>query len=161
MHIVAATRQSIRAPIDVVWRVMTDLRAYREWNPFIVDIDTPPGEATVGQAMKLTIRWKSGLTVSSPEEISVLDAPAERSDGVRRATMEYVFRGLVDRLNIVRGRRVQTLEAESDGTTIYRTEERFTGLLAVAVPIEAVQDGFERHARALAARAESLHHAAR
>ena len=160
MQFVAATRQLIRAPIEVVWSVMIDLRAYREWNPFIVDI-AAAGDARVGQSMALTVRFENGRTVTSPEEISMLDAPAKDADGVSRAKLEYVFRGPIDRFNLVRGKRAQTLESDGDERTIYRTEERFGGLLAFAVPLADVQDGFERHASALAARAESLHHPAR
>lgn len=160
MQFVAATRQLIHAPIDVVWSVMIDLRAYREWNPFIVDI-VASGDAHVGQSMALTVRFENGRTITSPEEISILDAPTKSEGGVSRAKLEYVFRGPLDRYNLVRGRRVQTLESDGEARTIYRTEERFSGWLAFGVPLANVQDGFERHASALAARAESLHDRAR
>ena len=50
----------------------------------------------------------------------------------------------------------QTLEERAGGVTLYRSDETFRGLLASSVPLADVQDGFERHARALKARAEEL-----
>jgi len=58
-------------------------------------------------------------------------------------------------MRLVRGRRRQELR-EQDGTPGYTTAETLHGLLAAAAPIRKVQDGFERHARALQARAEEL-----
>ena len=145
----------IAAPIDVVWRVMTDLPRYREWNPFVVAIEPVDGAFRVGTAIALTVKWGRRGGASTIEVVDRLDGPAPDGE-VQRALMEYRFVGWLPRLALVRGSRQQQLEQRPGGPTTYRTSERFTGLLARGVPLAKVQDGFERHARALKARAESL-----
>jgi hypothetical protein len=146
----------IQAPIDVVWQVMTDLPRYAEWNPFVVGIAPVRGALAVGTDIALEVKWGRGGGAKTIERVSRLEGP--RADGeARRAAMEYVFLGWLPRLALVRGSRLQALEQRAGGPTTYRTSERFTGLLARGVPLAKVQDGFERHAKALKARAEALH----
>jgi hypothetical protein len=132
---------------------MLDLAAYPAWNPFVVQIDGPEGRpAAVGDELVLHVRWASGRGVTTSERITRLEPP---TDG--RATLEYEFGGPLAALALVRGRRLQEVEGSPDGRTRYRTSERLHGLLAFAAPIGRVQDGFERHAAALRARAEAVH----
>jgi hypothetical protein len=152
----AATSVDIAAPIDLVWRVMTDLPRYPEWNPFVVDIKPVAGAFSVGSPIALTVKWGRGGGASTIEVVDRLDAPAAGGDSISRALMEYRFVGWLPRLALVRGSRQQTLEQRPGGPTTYSTSESFRGLLARGVPLAKVQDGFERHARALKARAESL-----
>ena len=138
----------IDAPLDVVWRVMLDLDTYGEWNPFIVKVDWPGGQARVGQNITLHVQFRGARKlVESHERITRIEP---------HALLEYQFRGPLHHTGMVRGRRSQTLEAESGGCVRYSTEENFFGLLAYAVPLKLVQDGFERHAQALKLRAEAL-----
>ena len=152
----AEAEVEIAASIELVWRIMLDLEAYALWNPFIVRIDAPrPGPARVGDDLGLHVRWRSGLRVHTRERITRLEPP--RPVGSRReALLEYEFRGPVAALGLVRGRRLQALEQDAGGPTRYRTSERLHGALAVLVPAPALRDGFERHAGALAARAEQM-----
>lgn len=146
----------IDAPIDVVWSVMTDFPRYGEWNPFLVSIRPRDGGAVrVGTAVSLHVRWSDGGEERTIEVVTQLDPPSP-SGAPRRAVMEYRYTGLLPRLQLVKGARAQTLEQAPGGPTIYRTHEAFRGLIAFAVPLAKVQDGFERHAAALKARAESL-----
>jgi hypothetical protein len=143
---------TIAAPIDLVWSVMLDLAAYREWNPFIYKIRKSGNEvAVVGDDLVLHVRFRSGRAVASPERITFIEPPSATG-----ARLEYEFRGPLHAAGLVRGRRQQLLEPISGESTRYRTEERFRGLLGFAVPAASVQDGFERHAAALKQRAESL-----
>jgi len=153
----AEARIEIAAPIELVWRVMNDLPRYREWNPFVVEIAPVDGALAVGRAIALRVEWNRGGGARTIEVVDRLDAPAAGADAVQHALMEYRFVGWLPRLALVRGSRQQALEQPPGGPTTYRTCERFTGLLARGVPLAKVQDGFERHARALKARAEALH----
>jgi hypothetical protein len=139
----------IDAPMELVWRVMLDLAGYGSWNPFIVKVDAPDGrEARVGDDITLHVRFRGASSlVASHERITRLEPPH---------LLEYQFRGPLHHTGLVRGRRLQTLEPESATSTRYSTKERFFGLLAIAVPTKLVQDGFERHARALKDRAEAI-----
>lgn len=151
----------IDATIDLVWSVMLDFSAYPQWNPFIRRIEGIAGAPEVGQAMVLEVHFIGGSKVRSPERIGRIAPPAPetadpRPSESRQATLVYCFEGFLSRLHLVRGSRFQYLEQRPGGPTVYRTEEEFHGLLRRFVPLAAVQDGFERHAQALKARAESL-----
>jgi hypothetical protein len=151
----AEARASIAAPIDAAWRAMLAFDEYAAWNPFIVRVQrSSRGPVRVGDELTLHVRWSSGRRVSSHERISRLEPPA-RDGEIQRATLEYEFRGPLAALGLVRGRRLQTLEQAPGGPTLYRTSERLHGLLAGLAPIRSVQDGFERHAAALAAWVEA------
>jgi hypothetical protein len=144
---------TIDAPIELVWSVMLDLPAYREWNPFIYRVRKSGGAtARVGDDLVLHVRFGSGRAIASPERITSIQAPA---DG--KAALEYEFRGPLHVCGLIRGRRWQQLE-DVGGSTLYSTSERFRGLIGFTVSLPAVQDGFERHAVALKQRAESLKH---
>lgn len=138
----------IDAPIDVVWRVMLDLGGYQAWNPFIVKVDWHGGEARVGDDITLHVKFRGARKlVASHERITRIEPGA---------MLEYQFRGPLHHLGLVRGRRLQILEAQSPTCVRYSTKEKFFGLLAYAVPTKLVQDGFERHAQALKHRAEAI-----
>jgi hypothetical protein len=150
----AEATASIAAPLEVVWAVMLDLDRYPDWNPFVVQVDGPAGRpAAVGDELVLHVRWAGGRGVTTRERITRLEPPG----AARRATLEYDFGGPLATLGLVRGRRLQEVEQGPAGSTRYRTAERLRGLLAFAAPIGRVQDGFERHAAALKARAEAVH----
>ena len=145
----AEARVEIAAPIDRVWQVMLDVGRYGEWNPFLVRIDT--GEAArVGTELKLQVKWARGGGARSKERITRLEPPS-----AGKATLEYVFLGPLAALRAVKASRLQTLSQEGGGPTVYHTYEEFGGWLAFALPLADVQAGFEAHARALKARAES------
>jgi len=150
----AEASATIEAPVDVVWAVMLDLDAYPAWNPFVVRIDGPSGRpAAVGDELVLHVRWASGRGVTTHERITRLEPPAAG----RAGTLEYDFGGPLASLGLVRGRRLQEVDEGPSGSARYRTSERLHGALAFAAPIGRVQDGFERHAAALKARAEAVH----
>jgi hypothetical protein len=146
----------IDAPIDLVWKVMTDAARYGEWNPFVVELKPDGGALAVGGKIALRVRWGRGGGAETIEQVTRLEAPSPDVSGARRSIMEYEYLGWLPRLALVRGSRLQVLEQRPGKPTIYRTSETFTGLLARGVPLAKVQDGFERHARALKQRAESL-----
>lgn len=154
MRLAEATA-SIDAPAELIWRVMLDLDSYGSWNPFIIRVDRPNGRAAqVGDAITLHVRFGGGRLVASRERITTISAPAQ-AGGVVRALLEYEFYGRLHGAGLVRGRRSQVLE-QAGGSTVYRTSEQFRGVLAFAVPLGAVRDGFRRHADALRLHAESL-----
>ena len=64
------TEIHIDAPVDVVWRALTDLESYAAWNPYLFRIE---GKALAGE----TIRVHSRPDVSADpmvQEISVISA---------------------------------------------------------------------------------------
>jgi hypothetical protein len=146
----------IDAPIEVVWRVMLDLDAYPEWNPFVVRIDGPSGRSPmVADDLTLHVRWESGRSTKARERVTAIEPPAA-ADDVMRARLVYEFRGWPYYVGLARGKRTQLLEQAAGDPTTYRTTEHFGGLLMRTLPVRATQDGFERHAAALRSRAESV-----
>ena len=75
-------------------------------------------------------------------------------DGVRRATLAYVFEGWPAKLGLVRGTRSQTLTQAPGGPTRYETVEEFSGPLVKLAGPGRVAEGFRRHAEALKRRCE-------
>ena len=146
----------INAPIDIVWSVMLDLRRYHEWNPFIVDVENAPDSPHAGSRFCLKVRWANGKTVRSWETLSQLSPPATTDDTRYSALLAYGYSSWLARTGIVIATRNQFLTQEQGQPTNYRTEESFHGLLARFVPLQNVQDGFQRHALALKQRAEAL-----
>ncbi len=153
---IAEASIDIHAPINLIWKIMTDLAAYGEWNPFIVRVVAPVGPPSVGMPLRLHVRWHNGRGVISPEIIARHEAPSADSEGRETATLAYRYTGWPHRLGLVRGTRVQTVEQVAGSLARYVTREEFHGWLKVLVPLASVQDGFERHAWALKARAEAL-----
>jgi hypothetical protein len=144
---------SIDAPLERVWAVMTDVAAYGEWNPTVYRIEcpTPPRP---GDAIVLHVRWAHGRSSVSPERISLVEPPYQ-DDGIRRATLAYVYEGLPARIGLVRGVRHQRLSQVAGGATVYDTVEEFSGPLVALAGPGRVAEGFRRHAEALKARCEN------
>lgn len=156
----AQAAEVIEAPIALVWEVMLDTDAYGEWNPFVVSVRRPRHRPLqVGDPILLKVRWHTGGSARSTERVTRLEGPDQHDD--RKAVLEYQFRGPIGTMGLVRGRRLQELTRLDDEATSYSTFERLHGPLSFATPIQRVQDGFERHAAALKARAEALHRASR
>jgi hypothetical protein len=141
----------IHAPIERVWAVMIDTASYGEWNPFVEKADC--ARAVVGEPIVLHVRWSNGRATTSPERISIVEPPHEQ-DGVRRATLAYVYEGLPSKLGLVKGTRYQRLWQQPGGPTHYDTVEEFTGPLVKLAGPGRVADGFRRHAEALKKRCE-------
>ncbi|HLI85223.1 MAG TPA: SRPBCC family protein [Bryobacteraceae bacterium] len=108
--VVASAEGPIRAPLDLVWAVHTDIAAWAAWNPDVqsVAIDGPVRPGT-------QFRWKSGgaTIISKIEEVE----PRRRIVWTGRAV------GL-------RAVHVWTF-AGQDGGVWVRSEESFQGLIAV------------------------------
>ena len=143
----------IDAPIERVWAVMLDTASYAEWNPFVVRADCP-SPPKVGDPITLHVRWAGGGRATSPERIELVEPPRDE-DGVRRATLAYVYEGLPAKLGLVRGIRYQRLTQAPGGPTHYDTVEEFSGPLVRFAGPGRVTDGFRRHAEGLKRRCES------
>jgi len=154
---VAETSIRIDAPLDLVWELITDLGSYDEWNPFVVHIERPGGVLRVGARLRLHVRWADGGRTIADEIVTELDPP-KNEGGRRAASFAYRYAGLLSALGAVRTTRRQWLEQASGDATYYRSREEFRGILAAFIPLTRVQEGFERHARALKTRAEALAH---
>jgi len=155
-ELIATAAIDINAPIDIVWSVMLDFRKYREWNPFIIDVDNIPETLVIGSRFLLHVRWADGTTATSWETVTHLTPPSTTEDESFKALLTYRYSSWLARSGLVQATREQFLSQHKGQSTSYRTKESFHGLLVSSLPLLAVQDGFQRHAEALKQRTEQL-----
>ena len=153
-QVAAETRISINAPLEKVWHVMLHTDAYSAWNPFVYRADRTGDVSQPGTTMKLYVRWKNGGTATSGEIVTDVQAPVTDTNGNTQAHWAYRYTDILAILGLVKATRYQWLTQQPGGPTTYHTREDFTGLLKHFIPLKAVQDGFERQAKALKVRVE-------
>jgi uncharacterized protein YndB with AHSA1/START domain len=152
MSVSAEASTDIDAPIEEVWRHITDLPRYGEWNPFVVRVDGP--SAAVGSRLRLRARWEDGGDNVVDVVVTRAEAPTTDAAGTSRAVLVYELTGALPRLGLLRTRRTQALTQAPGAPTRYETREVFEGPMRAFVPRAKVQRGFEIHAAALRGRAQ-------
>jgi uncharacterized protein YndB with AHSA1/START domain len=137
-------RYSVTREIDakpqVIWELLTRASGYPEWNPAVLGIE---GEIAEGEKMRLT-------SIVDPDrqfKLTVSDVEAPRhmvsSDGMP--------------LGLFRGTRSFDVVPRGDGTSEFRMEEVYTGLMAPLIPksIPDMTESFDKVADGLKSAAES------
>ncbi len=153
---IAQASITIWAPIERVWSVIIELSRYRDWNPFIYDVVNAPEELSVGSRFLLRVRWADGTTAESWETTTHLAPPTHTSQAPTSAMLAYRYSSWLARVGLVRATREQhLLQKVGEAATHYSTRETFHGPLARFLPLANVEEGFQRHARALKQHAES------
>jgi hypothetical protein len=130
----------IEADPQVIWELLTRASVYPQWNPAVLGIE---GEIRDGETIRLT-------SVVNPSrqfrlKVSDLDPPRHMiwSDGMP--------------LGLFRGTRSFDVDSRADGTSEFRMEEVYTGLMAPLITrsIPDMTESFELFADGLKAAAES------
>ena len=142
MHRIRAEVE-IHAPPERIFRILCDLDAYPEWNPF-----TPRVESTLrpGDPIHLHVRLRGSRLSHRVEEVSANEAPHR-----------LCWKMKLGPRWLLAGERCQVLTPLGGGRTRYVNEERFRGLL---VPLvlwlfgSVLRRGFDDVALALKKRAE-------
>ncbi|CAM3949137.1 SRPBCC family protein [Tsukamurella ocularis] len=127
-----AVERSIEIPASPaeVWRVLVDVDAYPQWNPFVIRAAAPDG-LEVGRDLDVRISDRGSETGFRPELLAV---EPERE-------MRWVGRVLVP--GLLDGEHSFRLEATAGGTR-FTQGERFRGVLVPLVGSAIdVGDGFE------------------
>lgn len=106
----------IAATPQRVWAILTDLAAYKRWNPFII---YSSGALRVGATLTNRMRGATGVTTFTPV-VQVID-PAR----------ELQWLGSVGPGGIFDGRHTFTIRQLAPGRVLFTQREQFTG---VAVP---------------------------
>ena len=145
----------IDAPIEVVWKILTDVEAYASWNPFVVKVDAPLGGTRPGSLMRFDVRWAEGGSARSKEIVVIAEGPAQADDGTWAARWVYDYKGLSAALGMIRARRTQELRQVPGRATRYSSHEVFSGWGSSLVPFERVEAGFRAQAEALKLKAEA------
>jgi len=137
------TEITIAASAERVWQILTDLAAYREWNPFLFEASGRPAKGE-----RLTVRMKPVDGRPMTFKPTVLDAqPGRRLRWLGRLLLPGIFDG----------EHSFTLEPVNGGVRFVQ-EEDFRGVL-VPLFAKSLDKGtlpaFELMNQALKARAES------
>lgn len=135
----------IRAPLETVWRVLTDFAAYPEWNPHLRQVRGEPSE---GRHLTVHSRPPGGRTVVFRPLIKKWSPPNELR---WRATLisPRLFRA-------EHGFRIEALPGDR---VRFVQDETFRGLLIPlysALRLRATRRGFEQMNQALRERAENM-----
>ena len=134
-----ATRIDIQAPVDRIWRILTDLPSWPQWNS---TVERTAGN--IGPGAKVTVFVKQSPGRAFPLRVTELDAP-------RR----MVWAGGMP-LGLFKGTRVYELSAPSTAAAVFSMREDYTGPLAgvIGKSIPDLQPAFEEFARCLKCEAE-------
>jgi len=108
----------IQAPAATVWRILTDIDHYAEWNPFMPRLS---GRLALGQRLTLSVRSGTRTMTFRPTVLAVEDGALIRWLG------RLGVRGLFD------GEHELRLEPVPGGTRFVQ-RETFTGLLVPMMP---------------------------
>lgn len=129
-----STHIEIQSPAEHVWRVLTDLPKWVEWNH---TIERTEGHAVLGA--KVTVFVKANPGRAFPVRVTGFDAP-------RR----MVWTGGMP-FGLFRGRRTYELASPSMAETTFRMHEEFSGLLAgvIGKSIPDLQPAFDEFALCL------------
>lgn len=138
-----ATEIEIAAPASAVWAELASTADYADWNPFVKHLS---GDLRVGNTLAVTIQFKGNSTMDFTPTVLVSDEAQEL-----RWIGRVGFKGVFD------GEHSFVLEETSMGTTIFRQNETFSGMLAYVVFPQIRKDtesGFKAMNEALKARVE-------
>jgi len=138
------TRIDIDAPVDVVWKTLTDTAEYAAWNPFIKHLE---GDLVVGNTLAATIQGVGQSPMNFTPKVLVSDENKEL-----RWIGGAAIRGIFD------GEHYFILEQAPNGGTRFTHGENFRGMLVLVImPFigESTRAGFEAMNKALKARAEA------
>lgn len=131
--------ETIDAPAEVVWQVLTDADRYEEWNEAVLSIEGPIRE---GERLRL-VSSANPKRAFRPRVVA-MDAPHRMvwADGMP--------------LGLFRGKRVFTLGDAGPGRTTFHMREEFSGPLAglIGKSIPDLQPSFALFAAGLRGAAE-------
>lgn len=139
----------IAAPARVVWSVLTDLRRFADWNPFI---RAAKGSPDAGHTVRLRVRSSFGVPLVF--HAKVLDTEENH---------ELHWIGHVLGRWLACGEHWFTIEPIDAQHVRFVQREQFSGILprlAARLLARETNRGFEAMNRAMAARAELIGHAA-
>jgi hypothetical protein len=134
----------IQAPAEVVWRLLTDLPRFQEWNPFIREAS---GQIRAGGVVRVRVR--PSLAIPLVFHAEVLQCQERR---------ELRWRGHFLAPWLASGEHTFTLQPQAAGAVRFVQREVFGGALPGLVGgllEREARRGFEAMNRALKARAEN------
>ncbi len=135
----------VDAPPEVVWRVITDLACYGEWNPFVVGCRST---LAVGDPIEMRVHVFAAFAQTQRETILEHVAGRRLCYGIAGAPLASLA-----------SRRCHEIATQPGGGTLYRSRFRLSGWLAPVVRLSLrrrLERGFAAMSDALARRAEEI-----
>lgn len=134
-----ATRTTIQATPEAVWRILTDAPAYPEWNGTVTRVD---GRIALGETVTVHAKIAPGRTF--PVKVIAFEEP-----------QRMVWRGGMP-LGLFTGERTYELHATSPDAVEFSMREEYSGLLEplIAKSMPDLQPAFDEFASCLKSRAE-------
>jgi hypothetical protein len=115
MSKIITTHLTISAPVEDLWKTLTDLPAYLTWNPFIT---AASGTIGAGQRLDLTIQPPGGRALGFKPWVTAVE---------QHRYIEWL--GHLALPGILDGRHSFTLTPMTRGRTLIQQSETFTGVL--------------------------------
>ena len=134
----------IRAPLETVWRVLTDFAAYAEWNPHVRQIR---GRPAVGSRLTIHSRPPGGRTVVLRPVVIAWEPPTQLR-----------WRGTFISKRLFSGEHGFRLEQLDESRVRFHQDETFSGLLVPfysRLRLPGTRIGFAQVNEALRERAEA------
>lgn len=134
----------IRAPLDAVWRILTDFSAYPEWNPHIRQVR---GKPRLGGRITIRSQPPKGRPVVLRPVLVAWSPPTE-----------FRWRGTFIARVLFTGEHGFKLEQLTETRVRFHQDETFTGLLVplyARLRLHKTREGFAEVNEALRERAES------
>jgi hypothetical protein len=134
------THITVNAPVEAVWKTLTDLACYQQWNPFIT---AAAGTVSVGERLHLRIQSPGAQAMTFKPWVTAVE-PHRYLEWLGRTALPGIFDG----------RHSFRLTPLAGGRSLMQQSETFTGLLIpFAGPLlRRTQDGFIAMNDALATR---------
>ncbi len=118
----------IHAKPEKVWQVLSDFKKYPIWNPFIKELS---GEVSEGN--------KISVTIEPPQQKAMTFKPKVLSF---KTNKELVWIGHLIIPGLFDGEHHLELIDNGDGTTIFKQEELFKGILVPFLNLDNTEKGF-------------------
>jgi hypothetical protein len=131
---------TVDAPVETVWKVLTDFEGYDRWNPLVTSVE---GDARLGSELDLDLELPDGDKQELTTEITTF-----RPERKLRWQSRELLPGIADREYEV------ILESLDDGLVRVLLSTRFEGVLVPLNPTGEEQVGLDLMAEALKKRAE-------
>lgn len=147
----------IRAPLELVWKIMTDFPAYPTWNPLnrFMKLDTT---ADLGECITFGVSW--GPYVKGDQIVPLDELKTHRvQNEILTIWQPNYCLAYADNLGVWhRAERVQVISQLSNGNTRYHTYERWAGLITPLIRLvygKKTLAGFNAASLALKKQAEA------
>lgn len=134
----------INAPKETVWRVISDMPSYGEWNPFVVAC-----ESTLQANTPIKMRVRVFPFIAMPQKETIFEhIPGEK--------LSY---GINIPFGALQSHREHVVHESASGTTTYESHFKLSGWLSPIVKMmlnKRLQQGFDGMSYGVRARALSL-----